>query len=112
MDQSIIASKAARRTIAAAWHTSPVRGDRNGSRRVVNVALVVAALAVLAGCASGSPRASSDASPTKAAADDRVATRVGLPSVEVLDVATSQMVQLASLLPSKRPLLVWFWAPH
>jgi hypothetical protein len=40
------------------------------------------------------------------------AANVGLPVVEVLDVATSAPVQLNSLLPADRALLVWFWAPH
>ena len=35
-----------------------------------------------------------------------------LPSIEVLDVATGKRVQLATFLPSNRPVLVWFWAPH
>jgi hypothetical protein len=35
-----------------------------------------------------------------------------LPAVDVTDVATGGTVQLASLLPADRPLLVWMWAPH
>ena len=35
-----------------------------------------------------------------------------LPKVEVLDVATGKRVQFAKYLPSNKPLLVWFWAPH
>jgi hypothetical protein len=37
---------------------------------------------------------------------------VGLPTVEVLDVASLATVQLDSLLPADQALLVWFWAPH
>ncbi|NNC73910.1 MAG: hypothetical protein HKN93_00215 [Acidimicrobiia bacterium] len=35
-----------------------------------------------------------------------------LPAVEVLDVATSDTVDVSTLLPADKPLLVWFWAPH
>lgn len=35
-----------------------------------------------------------------------------LPAVAVLDVATGKRVQLRDFLPAKKPLLVWFWAPH
>ena len=44
-------------------------------------------------------------SPTGAAATD-------LPDLEVVDVATGTPVQLRSLVPSDRPTLLWFWAPH
>jgi thiol-disulfide isomerase/thioredoxin len=35
-----------------------------------------------------------------------------LPAVTVWDVGAQEWVQFANLLPSDRPLLVWFWAPH
>ena len=35
-----------------------------------------------------------------------------LPAVAVLDVATGKRIQLRDFLPAKKPLLVWFWAPH
>ncbi len=37
---------------------------------------------------------------------------VALPAVEVIDVTADRRVQLDELLPSDRPLLIWFWAPH
>lgn len=35
-----------------------------------------------------------------------------LPSVEMNDVARGGTVDLASLIPASRPVLLWFWAPH
>lgn len=35
-----------------------------------------------------------------------------LPSVEMTDVARGTTVDLASLIPAQRPVLLWFWAPH
>lgn len=35
-----------------------------------------------------------------------------LPAVDVVDVADGKDVDLAALVPSKTPLLLWAWAPH
>ncbi len=35
-----------------------------------------------------------------------------LPAVDVVDVTTGEQINLQSLAPSNRPLLLWFWAPH
>lgn len=35
-----------------------------------------------------------------------------LPAVEVIEVATGRTVNLETLAPSSRPVLLWFWAPH
>ncbi|MEX2586700.1 MAG: hypothetical protein WD602_01730 [Actinomycetota bacterium] len=35
-----------------------------------------------------------------------------LPEVAVLDVDTGDTVNLGSLVPAPRPILLWFWAPH
>ncbi len=35
-----------------------------------------------------------------------------LPSVELVDVATGDTVNLASFAPSDRAIVLWFWAPH
>jgi hypothetical protein len=35
-----------------------------------------------------------------------------LPVMDVTDIKTGQPVALASFLDGKKPLLVWFWAPH
>ena len=34
-----------------------------------------------------------------------------MPDITVVDVASGAEVALGSLVPSDRPLLVWFWAP-
>ncbi|MGH9155624.1 MAG: hypothetical protein ACRD1K_07295 [Acidimicrobiales bacterium] len=42
-----------------------------------------------------------------------VGTRASvLPDLVVDDVGAGAKVNLASLVPSPQPLLVWFWAPH
>ncbi len=41
-----------------------------------------------------------------------VAVTSPLPAVDVLDVATGETVNFASLIPADRPVLLWFWAPH
>lgn len=35
-----------------------------------------------------------------------------LPDVEAIEVASGDRVNVASLVPSDKPLLLWFWAPH
>ncbi|MDH3398668.1 MAG: hypothetical protein OEM94_01525 [Acidimicrobiia bacterium] len=35
-----------------------------------------------------------------------------LPSVEVIDLADDTTFNVASLVPSDRPIVLWFWAPH
>jgi len=35
-----------------------------------------------------------------------------LPSIVVNDVAARTKVNLSSVAPPDRPLLIWFWAPH
>lgn len=35
-----------------------------------------------------------------------------LPAVEVVEVATGRTVDLSTLAPASRPVLLWFWAPH
>ena len=35
-----------------------------------------------------------------------------LPAVEVLDVANGDTVDVSTLLPADKPLLLWCWAPH
>jgi hypothetical protein len=37
---------------------------------------------------------------------------VEVPEVSLTDVASGEEVSLASLVPSERPVLFWFWAPH
>ncbi len=35
-----------------------------------------------------------------------------LPAIDVVNVQTSETVNLSSLTPAERPILLWFWAPH
>jgi hypothetical protein len=35
-----------------------------------------------------------------------------IPAVTVRDVASGDEFALGSIVPSERPVLVWFWAPH
>jgi len=35
-----------------------------------------------------------------------------LPAISVIDVATSQTVQLTEIADGERPTLLWMWAPH
>jgi hypothetical protein len=35
-----------------------------------------------------------------------------LPAIDVVDVATNEVVRLADLLPADKPTLLWMWAPH
>ncbi|MGI9600549.1 MAG: hypothetical protein ACR2QE_01600 [Acidimicrobiales bacterium] len=35
-----------------------------------------------------------------------------IPAVDTIDVRTGETVNLQSLVPSEKPLLFWFWAPH
>jgi thiol-disulfide isomerase/thioredoxin len=45
-------------------------------------------------------------------ADPAPADAPRLPDVEVEDIRSGEKLSLASLAPSGKPLLVWFWAPH
>lgn len=74
------------------------------------LALAASAL-VLAACGgSSTPATETGARPDLAPADP--ASTALLPAVTVWDVGASEWVQLADYLPSDRPLLIWFYAPH
>lgn len=96
------------------------------------IVLAIAAALTFAACGGGGSRAGNDAlfddgpgkdtteveAPTstpdgEGTAEPKTAKGGGdLPSVEVVNVATGQEFDFASLVPAERPLLVWFWAPH
>lgn len=58
------------------------------------------------------PPATAD-SPTAAAPEGPVGVGSGiLPDVNLIDVATGAEVNLARMVPSEKPTLYWFWAPH
>jgi len=84
---------------------------------------LLAAAAALAGCgadegqrpatvastATPSPQATASARTSKPAAPSRPSP---LPSVDVSDLRTGDTIALASLGTTRKPLLVWFWAPY
>jgi len=64
-------------------------------------------LMALSACGSGSGAGR----PTSSASDSN--SRVSpLPAIEVDDVTGDRRVALDAFIPSDRPTLVWFWAPH
>jgi len=63
----------------------------------------------LSGCGSGS---GSDAGRTTSAAIESNAEVSPLPAIEVDDVTDDRRVALDAFVPSDRPTLIWFWAPH
>ena len=96
-------------------------------RRLLGVLAVAGAL-VGAGCSGGSgERVASTPGTTTAVpttplpttgpvapsvAPQAPAAASVLPALSVDDVAAGTKVELSSLAPADRPLLVWFWAPH
>ena len=77
------------------------------SRRLAALSVLVMSLAACGGGGEGTRSERSTREQAKPAT-----RRVVLPDVKVRDVATGEALSLASLLPSDRPLLAWFWAPH
>lgn len=71
--------------------------------RIRQIAIAVAGLAVIASCGSG------ESSPVAA---DKAPKPITLPAVDVRDILSGETVSVASLVPSDRPVLLWFWAPH
>lgn len=57
--------------------------------------------------ADATPEPSPTANPEPTVSPDSV-----LPSVEVVDVRSGATVDVASLVPSTTPVLLWAWAPH
>lgn len=98
---------------------------RPSFRTFLSPAVLAAAALAIAGCGSGSQGdAASAAAPAPAEADtvqqqpsvEKAAPAPPdaprLPKVNVVDIRSGDEVNLASLAPSDKPLLVWFWAPH
>jgi thiol-disulfide isomerase/thioredoxin len=61
--------------------------------------------------------AASKTKPTTAGVDSDVgkpqlAADSFVPSVQVLDVGTNETVDMQSIVPSDKPVLLWAWAPH
>jgi len=69
------------------------------------VACAVIGLMALSACGSGAGR------PTSSGLDSNLGVSP-LPAIEVDDVTGDRRVALDAFIPSDRPTLVWFWAPH
>lgn len=72
------------------------------------------ALAVLAGAM---PVAALVATPVNAASSSKpvapaAAAQSDLPNISVTDLKTKKAVKLTTLTAAKKPVLLWFWAPH
>jgi len=87
-------------------------------------ALMLAAATMLAGACGGSGGSGQVASRDQAPASSPGATVApdasspaasgvanGLPDAVVRDVSSGESVQIRSLIPAAKPILVWFWAP-
>ena len=70
-------------------------------------AVLVTSAFVISGCGS-----STKSDGTSAKGGPSASGVFVMPSVDVLDVATGAKVAFGKLSPSKKPLLLWFWAPH
>jgi hypothetical protein len=75
------------------------------------------ALALAVGLAAGSMAAAA-VSPVGATTKSTKATAAApastsdLPRVAVTDLKTKKAVNLSTLTAAKKPILLWFWAPH
>jgi hypothetical protein len=58
---------------------------------------------------SGTSAAAATAAPPATVADRSASI---LPAVSLTHVQAGSFVDLATLIPSKEPVLLWFWAPH
>lgn len=62
---------------------------------------------------TSAPQASAPASPDTSATElPPVSPDSLVPAVDVVDVRTGDTVNLASIVPSDKPVLLWAWAPH
>ena len=81
-------------------------------RRTIEL-LALAASITLAACGNDSVKVQS--ANTGAGTEISVATpafKNPLPAVTVRDVGAKADLNLQSLLPADKPLVIWFWAPH
>lgn len=95
-------------------------GTALGMRRLP---ATIAAALILGACGAGGDAAvgpdgspvtvqPADPSPRPDLPADPASAQSPLPSVTVRNVGTGEWVQLTDFLPSDRPVLLWFWAPH
>jgi hypothetical protein len=79
-------------------------------RRTIGLLAVTASL-VFSACGNDSVKVQS-ADTGGSAASATPAAKNPLPSVIVRDVGAKADINLQSLLPADKPLVIWFWAPH
>ena len=72
--------------------------------------IALAGLLTLSACGSGAGGQTS--SSNDSAGDESNLIVSPLPAIEVDDVTADRRVALDSFIPSDRPTLLWFWAPH
>lgn len=70
----------------------------------------VLAATLLAGACSNGSSVETGARPEIQRSDS--AANSPLPEVSVWDVGAAEWVQFANLVPSDKPVVLWFWAPH
>lgn len=86
----------------------PRVGGLRGGRR-----LLLAVVALVAGaCSGGSDSAEVDTGERPELPRSVESAASPLPDVAVWDVSDAEWVQFADALPSDKPVLFWFWAPH
>lgn len=60
----------------------------------------------------GTSAADRGEAPASAARAPEAQGSSAIPAVDVIDVSSGEEFALGGLVPSDRPLLIWFWAPH
>lgn len=82
---------------------------RRPNRVLATLALTATAALIAAAC-SGGAESTTGERPDLPVAES--SSESPLPQVTVWDVGESEWVQFADLIPSDKPVLLWFWAPH
>ena len=83
----------------------------NQSRRRCREALAILGLATVIAAGTGGTAGAAPKRPAVRSAPSKKSVNP-LPVMNVTDVKTGKDVALAASLDGKKPLLVWFWAPH
>lgn len=87
------------------------KGRNRTAGGVARRATVAAAVLALIAPIAHADRSAAATVTTKKAAATKV-VKSPLPVMNVTDVKTGRQVALASTFDGKKPMLVWFWAPH
>lgn len=76
------------------------------------IAAALAGALLLGACAGGTTGLSTESAAGDSATQAAEGSQNQLPKVDVIDLATGEMVNVASFAPSSTPLVFWFWAPN